>query len=89
MRADGRRPDAAQVADDIVGRGFGQIAADAQHQRGIRRHARFAAEREIQQAEADDRDEERDAEHREENGESPFSHNKPALQSGREWGADA
>ena len=57
--------------------GIGQVAADAQDQRGTRRHPRLASEQHVQQGEADDRDEDRDAEQREEDGDSTTSHNKP------------
>ncbi len=72
--ADGRRPRAAQVADDVGRRQFREIAADAEHQRRVRRNGRLAAEQQVQEDEAGDRDEQRDSENGEQNGDSAASH---------------
>ena len=73
-RPHGRRLRAAQVADDVGRRDLGEVAADAQHQHGVGRDGGLAPDQHIQQHEAGDRDEERDAEQREDDGESAASH---------------
>jgi hypothetical protein len=83
-RSHGGRLDAADVADDVVGGDFGEVAADAQHEARVRGHRRLTPEQHVQRREADDRHEERDAEQREEDGETTAGHSRN-LAEPRTW----
>src|SRR5207237_823324 len=62
------------VADDVVGRQFGEIAADAQHEHRVGRDRRLAPQEQIEHEEADDRDHQRDPEQREDYRNASASH---------------
>ena len=73
-RADRRRPDSPQVADD-VGRGhFGKGAADAEDERRVGRHGGLASEEQVEHHEPGDRQGEQEPDHGEDDGESAASH---------------
>ena len=72
--ADGRRTLSAQIADHVVRRHFGEIAAHAEHEQRVGRHRRLAPDQQIDQDEAGDRHDERDAEQGEDDAESTTRH---------------
>ena len=82
-RAYRRRFHAADVADDVIRRDLREIAADAQHERRVRRNDRLAAEEQIEEREPRDRQEDRDSEHGEQNRKSAPGH--IALTSAGIW----
>ena len=72
--ADRDRLRPAQVADDVCGRDLGQIATDLEHERRVGRHGRLAADGQIEEQEPRHRDEQREAQDGEDDGESSAGH---------------
>jgi hypothetical protein len=73
-RADRRRPDAAQISEHVRRHHLGNVAADAQLQHRVRGDARFARNQQIEKDESGNRDDERDAEEREDDGNATTRH---------------
>ena len=73
-RADSRRVDAAEIPEDVVGRHLGEVAAYLQDEGRVRRNPGLASVCEKQQRKAGNGNRRCEAEDREDDGKSTFSH---------------